>query len=179
MTSDPRTPLTATSVVDSVRPHHLRLRLKPKAQPTGHVDGGWWPRSHDLVAELPALAEVLAIRLGSVSRVAFAITGWDAAPRRVTIDGHTVRLEGFRTQDEHVVHVSGPDRRRISLLVVPPGATEASGHGAMMAAARRANADTPTEILTRSGALVSEALPTSDDAEDRWQTEGGRVHVRA
>ena len=35
------------------RAHQLRLRLKPKAPRTGYVDGAWWPRSHDLAAELP------------------------------------------------------------------------------------------------------------------------------
>ncbi|HWC81806.1 MAG TPA: DUF5994 family protein [Pseudonocardiaceae bacterium] len=184
MTSGPHPHASTASTTDATRPHPLlRLRLKPKAPPTGYVDGGWWPRSRDLVAELPALAEVLAVRLGSVSRVAFAITGWDAAPRRVTIDGRTVRLEGFRAQDAHVVHVSGPDRQRISLLVVPPDATDASGHGAIMTASRRANADTPTEILTGSGALTAALVPeqrsTLDDEKDRWQGEGGRVNERA
>jgi len=183
MTSDPHIRTATASGAGPARPHSLRLRLKPKAPQTGYVDGGWWPRSHDLVAELPALAEVLSVRLGAVTRVAFAISGWDAAPRRVMIDGHAVRLEGFHSQDEHVVHVSGPDRERISLLVVPPGATDSSGHKAIMVASRRANADTPAEILTGSGALtdalVLEPRSTLDDAEDRWQAEGGRVYERA
>ena len=166
MTSDPHIRTPTASRADSARPHSLRLRLKPKAPRTGYVDGGWWPRSHDLVAELPELAEVLAIRLGSVTRVAFAITGWDAAPRRVMINGHTVRLEGFHAQDEHVIHVSGPDRGRISLLVVPPGATGASGHKAIMVASRRANADTPAEILTESGALTGVLVPGPRSALD-------------
>ena len=37
---------------------HLRLRLKPRGPVTGFVDGGWWPRSRDLAAELPALLAV-------------------------------------------------------------------------------------------------------------------------
>ena len=41
----------------------VRLRLKPKAPTTGWVDGGWWPRSRDLAAELPGLLSVLAVRL--------------------------------------------------------------------------------------------------------------------
>jgi len=184
MTSGPHTRATTASGTDSTRPYPLlRLKLKPKAPPTGYLDGGWWPRSRDLAAELPALAEVLAIRLGSVNRVAFAITGWDASPRRVTIDGRTVRLEGFHSQDTHVIHVSGPDRQRISLLVVPPEATDTSGHSAIMTASRRANTDTPTEILTRSGALTGVPAPEPrsmlDDAKERWQTEGGRVYERA
>ncbi|WNV87478.1 DUF5994 family protein [Umezawaea sp. Da 62-37] len=80
--------------------HPLRLRLTPKAAPTGYVDGAWWPRTSDLAAELPELAEVLAIRLGAVSRVGYAMAGWDDTPRRVEVDGQVVRLEGFHVQDE-------------------------------------------------------------------------------
>jgi hypothetical protein len=41
----------------------VRPRLKPKAPTTGWVDGGWWPRSRDLPAELSGLLSVLAVRL--------------------------------------------------------------------------------------------------------------------
>src|ERR1700759_3625480 len=98
-------------------PTGLRLRLKPKAAPTGYVDGGWWPRSRDLAVELPALAHVLAVRLGRVTRVAFALEAWDTAPRQITVDGAVVRLEGFHSQDQYVVHLSGSDGQRTGLLV--------------------------------------------------------------
>ncbi|MFL6122246.1 DUF5994 family protein, partial [Actinophytocola sp.] len=68
-------------------PTPLRLRLKPKAAATGYVDGAWWPRSRDLAAELPALVTVLAVRLGRISRVAYALSSWDATPRRFEVDG--------------------------------------------------------------------------------------------
>ncbi len=131
--------------------HPLRLRLKPKAAPTGHVDGAWWPRTRDLAAELPELAEVLGVRLGAVSRVAYAMSGWDDTPRRVEVDGQVVRLEGFHVQDGDVVHLTGADERRISLLVVPPGLSEAAGHDAMTTASGRGNADSPADILAAVG----------------------------
>ena len=59
MTSDPHIRTATESMTEPSRPHSLRLRLKPKAPRTGYVDGGWWPRSRDLVAELPELAEIL------------------------------------------------------------------------------------------------------------------------
>src|SRR3954468_18797470 len=117
--------------------HQPRLKLKPKAPATGYVDGGWWPRSKDLAAELPALVEVLAVRLGPVAQVAYALDAWDASPRRVQINGARVRLEGFPSQDEHILHVTGMGRRRISLLVVPTDATEDTAHDALMTAAER------------------------------------------
>jgi hypothetical protein len=105
----------------------LRLRLKPKAAATGYVDGAWWPRSRDLTAELPALAEVLAVRLGRIERVAYPQSAWDNIPRRFEIDGYRVRLEGFIYQDEHTIHVTGSNRGRISLLVVPPEMADPAG----------------------------------------------------
>jgi hypothetical protein len=154
----------------------LRLRLKPKAPPIGSVDGGWWPRSRDLAKELPALAEVLAIRLGPVTRVAFAMNAWNVAPRRLAVEGRVIRLEGSRTQDEHILRVSGSDGQRITLLVVPPEAPAAAGHDAMMLAARRAGVDQATDILAASGALLATSVPrprpARGDAVDHARTDG-------
>lgn len=154
----------------------LRLRLKPKAPATGYVDGAWWPRSRDLTAELPALAEVLAVRLGQVHRVAYGLSTWDSAPRRLTVDGSLVRLEGFTYQDQNIMHVTGANRGRISLLVVPPEMADPAGHDALLTAGRRGNADRPEEILAAS------SLPTprlaADAAEDRWEGDGGNVYQR-
>ena len=125
----------------------LRLRLKPKAPPTGHVDGAWWPRSRDLTEELGALAEVLTVRLGRIERVAYALSAWDAAPRKLNTEGNRVRLEGFTYQDKNIIHVTGANHGRISLLVVPPETADTAGHEAMMTAGRRGNADRPEEIL--------------------------------
>jgi hypothetical protein len=125
----------------------LRLRLKPKAPATGYVDGAWWPRSQDLTVELPALAEVLAVRLGRIERVVYALSTWDPAPRRLEVDGYRVHMEGFTYQDQNVIHVTGSNRGRLSLLVVPPGTADAAGHDALMTAAHRGNADRPEDIL--------------------------------
>lgn len=136
----------------------LRLRLKPKGSLAGYVDGGWWPRSRDLAVELPALARVLAVRLGAVSRVAFAMAAWNPAPRQITVDGRTVRMEGFRTQDDDIVHVSGPDRQRITLLVIPQDAATNASHDAMMTASKRDNVDRPGTILADVG-IIQDVSP--------------------
>jgi hypothetical protein len=160
----------------------LRLRLKPRASTTGYVDGGWWPRSRDLATELPALAAVLAVRLGLVYRAAFAMDAWGTTPRRVEVDGRCVRLEGFRSQDKDIVHVRGLDGRCVTLLVIPPEATDTAGHDALMAAGRRDNADSPATILAASGVSAGNPIPgprmALDDAEDRWEADGGRVDQR-
>ncbi|MEV4315490.1 DUF5994 family protein [Actinocrispum sp. NPDC049592] len=158
------------------------MRLKPGGSTGGHVDGGWWPRSRDLTAELPALAKVLAVRLGSVWRVVYALSSWETAPRRIRFDGHPVRLEGFRSQDKDIVSVVSLDRRRIRLLVIPTDAAKTAAHDAMMTAAGRDNADSPTTILVAAGIRPSTLLPTpreaTDDARDRWEADGGHVDTR-
>jgi Family of unknown function (DUF5994) len=137
------------SIDMTTNPQHtqLRLRLKPKGRPTGHVEGAWWPRSRDLTEELPALAEVLGVRLGRIVRVAYALSMWDKAPRRIELADGLARLEGFTYQDKNVIHVTGANRGRVSLLVVPSETAETAGHDALMTAAHRGNADRPEEIL--------------------------------
>ncbi|WIX75136.1 DUF5994 family protein [Amycolatopsis carbonis] len=115
------------------------------------MDGAWWPRSRDLVAELPPLVEVLAMRLGYTTRVTYATTEWDKAPRRLEIAGHVVRLHGVRAAAGHLVTVTGPEPHRVSLLTIPPGAPEAAGHDALIAASRRDNGDRAEEILAARG----------------------------
>jgi Family of unknown function (DUF5994) len=170
-------PLAGLSARRPARPP-LRLKLKPRAQSSGHVDGGWWPRSRDLSAELPPLLQVLAVRLSSVRRVDFARAGWKAAPASIDVDGHTVRLEGSDVQDENLLHVIGRDGRRVMLVVVPPEASDAVGHSAIVAAGRRGYPETPTEILTTCGAPAgtadtSESRGTRDGGQERWEADGG------
>ena len=153
----------------------LRLRLKPKAPPTGYVDGGWWPRSRDLTAELAALAEVLAVRLGRIERVAYGLSAWDTAPRKVDVDGFRVRLEGFTYQDQNIIYVTGSKRGRISLLVVPPGTADAAGHDAMMTAGHRGNLDRPEDIL---GGVTLPAPRQAEYSAERWESDGGHLRRR-
>lgn len=141
----------------------LRLKLKPKAPTTGCVDGAWWPRSRDLSAELPALLAVLAVRLGPVSRVSYNLTTWDAAPRRLTVDGQPVRLSGFHSQHPHTVDLIGRDQQRITLLVVPPETNRETAHQFLMRAARRDNTDPINDLLTPPP--TTKPVPTTTGAK--------------
>ena len=76
----------------------LRLRLKPRAATTGFVDGGWWPRSRDLAAELPRLLTVLSVRLGPIERVSFHLADWGPTTSKINVGGEVVRLAGYRSQ---------------------------------------------------------------------------------
>jgi hypothetical protein len=184
MTSGPHLRIAtppATTVTEPPR-QTLRLKLKPKAPTTGYVDGAWWPRSWDLSTELPALLAVLAIRLGRVSRVSYNLTAWNAAHRRLNVDGHQVRLGGFHAQHPHTIDVIASNGTRLTLLVLPPATHPATAHPIMMVAARRNNIDSIDELLTPIAA-TKPGPPTSDQPDDpamqRWEVDGGLVSLHA
>jgi len=128
-----------------------RLRLKPPARATGHVDGAWWPRTSDLAAELPALLAALTGRLGRVDRVTYHLGDWPDPVRRVTFDDSVVRLEGFRSQPSGSLTVIGWDRHRITLLVVPPETTPGVAQNVLATAADADNTDDSSTLPATAG----------------------------
>jgi hypothetical protein len=136
-----------------------RLRLKPKAPTSGHVDGAWWPRSDDLPSELPDLLAVLSVRLGAIDRVLYNLGEWAQMPRRLTTGGRAVRLDGYTRQPANTLQVLGVGREKILLLVVPPDTDPDIAHEAMMTAAAPDNASTVGDLLA-SGAPEQEAPNT-------------------
>jgi Family of unknown function (DUF5994) len=178
-------PRVVTILAPDRPPRAPRLMLKPEIGPrvasTGHVDGAWWPRSRDLAAELPVLAKALAAWLGRVERVSYNLAVWGDTVRRTQVDGVPVRLAGYRSQDPDTVDVLGHSHR-ITLLVVPPEATEVAGHQAMVLAADPTDTGSPTQLLVAAGvsaaAPIPEARAATDDAEGRWEAEGGQVRER-
>ncbi len=168
MTSGPHLRLATPPAIMVIEPPRqtLRLKLKPKAPTTWDVDGAWWPRSWDLSTELPALLAVLAIRLGRVQQVSYNLSTWNAAPRRLNVDGHQVRLGGFHAQHPHTIDVIASNGTRLTLLVLPPATHPATAHPIMMIAARRNNIDSIDELLTPLAAA-------------RWEVDGGLVSQHA
>ena len=130
--------------------HTPRLRLKPKAPPTGHVDGAWWPRSDDLPNELPDLLAVLSVRLGAITRVMYNSAEWAKAPASLQTGGHEVQLEGSDLQPTSTLEVLGTDGKKILLVVVPHHFDPDIAHQAMMAAAAPNNASTVDDLLVVS-----------------------------
>ena len=112
-----------------------RLRLKTDTTtPTGQVDGGWWPHSKDLAAELPNLFSVLVPQIGPIERVSYHLGDWDPAPRKIRFDGAVVRLGGYHWQRAATVDVLTARRTR-TLRVVPPDTAPAAAQHALTAAA--------------------------------------------
>lgn len=116
------------------QPKSLRINLKPREAPSSRYDGGWWPRSPDLAAELPALLHVLAARLGAIRRVGYNPDTWGPTNARTTVDGYVIRIEGFPAQDPYTLRITSMAPSVLCLLVVPPDADEFAGNVALVAA---------------------------------------------
>lgn len=142
--------------------------MKTAGAARDRFDGGWWPRSAEPVIEFTELVAALGDEVGPISRVSYHLTTWGAIDRKMIIGGRLVRFDGFRAMDPRTVVVIGSDGRRVSLLVVPPGAADDAARAALSSAAGLAGPE---------DAAVLVPLPKGADsrAEQRWEAEGGRV----
>src|SRR5947209_12335323 len=96
-----------------------RFRLKTTSLCSGHVDGAWWPRSDDLMTELPDLISVLSARQGAISRVMYNPSEWTIAPTEVLTSERAVRLHRSSGQPPNTVEVVDAKGNKVVLLVVP------------------------------------------------------------
>ncbi|MEU4843116.1 DUF5994 family protein [Nocardia testacea] len=118
----------------------LRLRLCPRGDGSGCVDGVWWPRTQDLVAEVPGLFTVLRPHLGPVRRVVYDPAGWSPSSRRLQFGSRAVRLDPYSFELFNTLHVCSvydivvvlrviaattDSREANAALAVVPGAREA------------------------------------------------------
>jgi hypothetical protein len=143
----------STAPDDPHRPGRLRLRLRTKEVAHGFVDGGWWPHSRELTAELPALVDALQLAGYDVFRVSFSIAFWGDAPRKLATGQKIVRLGGFRTQDPALISlVDTSGWKRVDLVVVPPEAEPAFAEQALVMAA------TDGDVQRAAALLASEPV---------------------
>ncbi|WP_051732405.1 DUF5994 family protein [Kitasatospora phosalacinea] len=119
----------------------------------GALDGAWWPRSRDLLLELPSLAAEIDGRWGRITRITVNPAQWPVIPRRIPVTGHTVHAGWYTTeQDEHMIMVCSYAPRRLELLVVPPRTDSADAARLMAEAADPANTRTASELLAADAA---------------------------
>ena len=161
------------TVISKSAPSVPRLRLQPMLSRDTLLDGGWWPRSTDPVAELPGLILALEDRRGRVTRVMLGPAGWDSHPRRLGVAGRVVRLGWFTTLPVNLLTAICANRDRVDLLVVPPNTGVVTAQAAMALAARATNTIHASDILT---ALTGRRTPkTETAAETVWESEGGHL----
>lgn len=125
----------------------LRLTVKPKSAVMGMIDGAWWPRSVDPLAEFPAMIAGIALRIGTPDRVAFNSAVWTEAPGKIVVGGRIIELEGFRSLDKDTVLVHGQDWHRMALLVIPPETAEEAAVEALARASDPYNTESTSQIL--------------------------------
>jgi hypothetical protein len=127
----------------------VRLRLDPIPSRTTVLDGAWWPRSTNAVAELPGLVEALAGLRGEITHVLLNAAEWDLPhPRRAEVGGRVLRLGWYASQPAGLVTIMSEfGRDRFDLLVVPPDASGASAETALTTAADATNKRHTSDLL--------------------------------
>jgi Family of unknown function (DUF5994) len=151
-----------------------RLHLAPVRAGRAVLDGGWWPRSRDPVAELPGLILDLDASFGPIRQVLLNIDAWDRRFRRLAVGSRVVRMGWFTSLDPALLIATTERGDQIDLLVVPPRTARATARVVMARAADPANTThAPTILATTPTALI--APPDDDTPASVWDNEGGHL----
>ncbi|MER5184670.1 DUF5994 family protein [Streptomyces sp. NPDC002896] len=167
---------------EPVAPPAARLALKTDGTSRGLLDGAWWPRSRDLLSELPALTDVLDSLWGRITRIAVNPKYWPVIPRKVPVDDHIVKVGWFTPEiDPHKLLLLSYGTGRWDLLVIPPESAAASAARLMAAAS-----DYDGPPLTASALIAADearhGVSATDerlDPDEAWEYEGGSSSVSA
>jgi hypothetical protein len=150
-----------------------RLQLKPFRSAVEHVDGAWWPRSTQLVDELPGLVTSVSDRLGQVVMVGYRRNGWAETPALAQIAGHTIELLGFTSDEPTSVILIGEDGRHLTLNVIRPDASEQVARQALEEARESADAviaPAGRPSVARSAADIADKLARHEGRGDERRT---------
>jgi hypothetical protein len=163
----------------------LQLDSNGPAEP--YLDGAWWPRSAELLVELPALLTALSAHLGPVALIGYRRDAWNAVPDHLDLAGRFVHLQGFVSPDPPTLVVVDDSGRRVTMRVVPPdtdsttaaelmaaAATHHSaerGDGGSATEADRAAATSLDEVAARLARLPGNTDPAQAALISQWVTE--------
>ncbi|MGW0821773.1 DUF5994 family protein [Streptomyces sp. NPDC002845] len=168
-------------------PHHesvaapaARLTLKTDGTSRGLLDGAWWPRSRDLLSELPALTDVLEPLWGRIARIAVNPKYWPVIPRKVPVDGHIVKVGWFTPEiDPHKLLLLSYGTGRWDLLIVPPETGAEAAARLMAAASDYDGPPLPASALIAADEARHGVSATDEplDSDEAWEYEGGASAV--
>lgn len=128
-----------------------RVSVREPASSGGFVDAAWWPASDDLVAELPELLTTFRGKDRDIVHVVFHIGAWQPVPKRATVDGHRIKLGGFRAGDSHTVGlVDSQGKPTIQVLVIPSDTDPDVARRVLDLAATADSTDRPADMLERA-----------------------------
>lgn len=150
-----------------------RLQLRRASHRRTHLDGGWWPRSRDLVAELPGLVLAIDDLHGKVTRLVLPAEGWTSRPRRLGVDGRIIRIGYFHSQPVTLLTATcGNAGDRIDLLLIAPETPPELAHDALTLVSTTGNAVRSPHILATVTAL--RRVRTDEADETTWDNDGGQ-----
>lgn len=166
------TAASRATTISPTPPSTPRLRMEPTGSRRTLLDGGWWPRSTDPVAELPGLVLAIDKLRGPVTSLVLAAGGWDTRPRRLGVAGRVLRLGYFSSQPVSLLTALCDNGDRVDLLIVPPETAGDTADAAMVLAAVTSNQVHPQHILL---AVTTSTPRAVDDAPEAvWEDEGGQ-----
>ena len=139
----------------------VRVSLREGAGDGGSAfDGAWFPRSHDLEAELPELIAELERRGVRIERFTYSLEAWEPAPRKLVLRDRVVRTGGFRSMDPLVVCLTWNEgTQRADLLVVPPETDVLTGARALRLCTRRGLPRSPQMVLAAARSTPLPQVP--------------------
>jgi hypothetical protein len=147
--------------------------LEPTGSRRSLLDGGWWPRSTDSIAELPGLVLAIGKLRGPVTRLVLSVNDWDNHPRRLAVAGRVLRLGYFTSQPTSLLTALCDDGDRVDLLIVPPDTAPSIADAAMRLAATTSNRVHAQHILAAANTATLRAV--GGRPEDVWEAEGGQL----
>lgn len=173
------TPTPSDVPVASHLPSPARLKVRAKDH-RGFVDGGWWPRSTDLVAELRSLIAAMPCESFDVAQLVYSVTAWDVAAEKLLMARRPVRLTGYLGPDTSTICLADSSgRRSIVLAVIPPHTERTVAEFALELAALDGDRRRANEILECAARDASPPMIPLTSADRLpwacWETDGGRV----
>jgi hypothetical protein len=142
------------------------------------LDGGWWPRSWDPVAELPGLLLALTNRYGQIRQLMLNSGTWDGRFHRLALGTAVIRIGWFASLDPAVLIATTGSGDQLDILVVPPETAPEAANLAMTAAADPTDTRRAPSILAALTAPDPDSDPAGgSDATAAWDNEGGRTFI--
>ncbi|MER7419469.1 DUF5994 family protein [Micromonospora peucetia] len=167
---------SANALAPPSPPSTPRLRIEPTRSTRTLLDGGWWPRSTDPLAELPGLVLAIDRLHGPIVRLVLNADAWDDNPRQLAIYRRVLRLGYFTSQPATLLTAICLNDDRIDLLVVPPETAGGLAETAMALAASAGNLVHSSQLLVAAAGTISEAR-TDSASRHSWEGEGGLLRA--
>ena len=164
------------TVAASSRPSTPRITLAPARAGRAVLDGGWWPRTWDPVAEFPGLVLALSDRYGQIRYLMVNNRTWDRSFRRLAVGTAVIRTGWFASLDPALLIATTDTGDQLDILVVPPHTAASAAERAMAAAADPADTRRAADILATLTAPATASDPRADPEPNAvWDNEGGHI----